>query len=53
MTNYLATISLYTGTVHEIVESHKSCILQMDPSYLIFDEDQAFLSSVIQYIYKR
>ena len=29
------------------------CFANMPPSYLIFDEDQIFLSSVMQYIYKR
>ena len=53
--NYLMTITLYLETLHKVEESlinhlfYKHCPFL----YLIFDEDHAFLSSVMQYIYKR
>ena len=55
VTNYLVTIPLHRGTSHEVGETlinHIFC-KHGSPSYLIFDEDQAFLASVMQYIYKR
>ena len=48
VTKYLVTFLLYKGPLHEIRKA-----LINNASYLIFDEDQAFLSSVLQQIYKR
>ena len=46
-TNFLETISLYRG----VLINHMIC--KHGPhSYLIFNEDQVFLSNVIQYIYR-
>ena len=55
VTNFLITKPLYKGTSNEIGDALLNCVFckQGSPSYLIFDEDQAFLSSVMQYIYKK
>ena len=55
VTNYLMIISSYRGTSHEIGEAliHHVFCKHGFLSYLLFDEDQAFLSSIMQYIYKR
>ena len=51
VTTYLVTLSLYRRTSNEIIR-HAFC--KHGPKcYLVFDEDQAFLSSVMQYTYKR
>ena len=52
---YLVTIPLYKGKSHEIGETLTNHVFCKDgpQSYLIFNEDQAFLSSVMQYVYKR
>ena len=54
--NYLVTIPLYRGTSDKTSEAcinHVFCI-HGPPSYLFFwDKEQAFLSSVMQHIYKR
>ena len=44
VTNYLVMIPLYTGTSHEIEEAVTNYIFSkyIPPSYVIFDEDQAF-----------
>ena len=53
MTNYLVTIPLHKETSHEMGESlimyvfyKYGCL-----GYLICDEDQEFLSSILQYVY--
>ena len=55
VTNNLVTIPLYRGTSLEIEEAliKPTICKRGPPGYLIFDEDHAFLSSVMQYIYKR
>ena len=55
VTNYLVTIPLYRGSSHEIAEAVINYVFckQGSPSYVSCDEDQAFVSSFMQDIYKR
>ena len=50
----MATIPLYRETSYKIGKALTNNIFCKHglPSYLIFDKDQAFLSSVRQHIYK-
>ena len=48
ITNYLVTITLYREISYDIQKELINYVfLNMVPSYLIFDDDQAFLSSVM------
>ena len=53
--NYLVTIPLYRRALHEVREALINHMFYKhgSPFYFIFDEDQVFTSSVMQYIYKR
>ena len=54
VTNYLVTIPLHRGTSHDVGEALINYVFEnMAPSCLVFDEDQSFISSIMQYIYKR
>ena len=55
VTNYLITMPLYRGISHKVREAHINHVFcKYGPlSDLIFDKNQCFLSSVMQYIYKR
>ena len=53
--NYLVTIPLLKGTFYEIGEALINNVFckHGPPHYLIFDQDQTFLSSVMQCVYRR
>ena len=54
VTNYLVTIQLWRGASHEVVEALLNYVFcKMSHSCLIFNENQAFLSSIMPYSYKR
>ena len=55
VTNYLVTIPFHRGTSPEIGDALINYVFckQGSPSYVNFYEEQTFVSSVMQYIYKK
>ena len=55
MTNYLITTSLYQARSEEVGEALIENVISMfgRPEYMIMDQDSAFMSSLISYLFKK